>query len=202
MNMPPPYSHSNYEEMVKELLSPYENAVNESMLQAAANVKSQATTVTPEQDVEVIEKDDNQTLVHEGLAKIYDCDVSVDSSLQRRCYAPLNCFVSAIERVIDVMTKYCRSCKYWESKDARIGNWLSTHKCPINHKESFRSMVTEGAVRIFNNSIEKNGLQYMNYIGDGDSSAFKKVHESNRYPGKPVEKLECVGHIQKELMRD
>ena len=38
-----------------------------------------------------------------------------------------------------------------------------------------------------------------NYTGDGNSSAFKKVHESNPYPGKPVEKLECVGHIQKRV---
>ena len=66
--MPPPYSHSNYDEMVKELLSPYEDAMNESMLQAAENVKSQATTVTMEQDAEVTENDDNQTWVHESSA--------------------------------------------------------------------------------------------------------------------------------------
>ena len=40
MNMPPPYSHSNYDETLKELFSPYEDAMNESMLQAAENVKS------------------------------------------------------------------------------------------------------------------------------------------------------------------
>ena len=53
-------------------------------------------------------------------------------------------------------------------------NWLSTNKCLIDHEGSSVSMETEGAVRIFNNSIEKNGLRYVNYIGDGDSSAFKK----------------------------
>ena len=54
-------------------------------------------------------------------------------------------------------------------------------------------------MRIFNRSIERNGLRYINYIGDGDSSAFKKVSESNPYPNKPVEKLECVGHVQKRV---
>ena len=202
--MPPPYSHSNYDEMVKELLSPYEDAINESMLQSAENVKSQATTVTMEQDAEVTENDDNQTWVHESSANVSDCDVSVDGSWQRRGYVSLNGFVSAIERVsdkivdIDVMTKDCCLCKYWESKEDETGyeNWLSTHKCPINHEGSSGSMETEGAVRIFN---KKNSLRYVNYIGDGDSSAFKKVHESNPYPGKPVERLECVGHIQKRV---
>ena len=69
----------------------------------------------------------------------------------------------------------------------------------INHEGSSGSMETEDAVRIFNHSIKKNGLQYTNYIGDGDSSALKKVSESNPYPNKPVEKLECVGHIQKRV---
>ena len=119
--------------------------------------------------------------MHESSANVYDCDVSVDGSWQRRGYASLNGFVSAIERVsnkivdIDVATKDCRSCKYWESKEGETGyeNWLSTHKCPINHEGSSGSMETEGTVRIFNNSIEKNGLRYVNYIGDVDSSAFK-----------------------------
>ena len=68
----------------------------------------------------------------------------------------------------------------------------------INHEGSSGSMETEGAVRIFNRSIKKNGLRYTNYIGDGDSSAFK-LSESNSYPNKPVEKLERVGHIQKRV---
>ena len=116
MNMPPSYSHSNYDETVKELLGPYEDALNESMLEAAANVKSQATTVTQEQDEEVTESEDNQTLVHESSANVYDCDVSVDGSWQRRGYASLNSIVSAMEWVsdkvvdIDVVTKDCRSC--------------------------------------------------------------------------------------------
>ena len=98
--MPPPYSHSNYDEMVKELLSPYEDAMNELMLQAAENVKSQAITVlTLEQDAAVTENDDNQTWGHESSANVYDCDVSVDGSWQSIRYTSLDGFVSAIERV-------------------------------------------------------------------------------------------------------
>ena len=57
----------------------------------------------------------------------------------------------------------------------------------------------KGAVRILNHSIKKIGLRYTNFISDGDSSAFNKVSESNPYPNKPVEKLECVGHIPKRI---
>ena len=43
------------------------------------------------------------------------------------------------------------------------------------------SMESNGAVKIFQHPIEKHGIRYMNYIGDGDSSAFSKVLESNPY---------------------
>ena len=48
-------------------------------------------------------------------------------------------------------------------------------------------------MRIFNRSINKYGLRYINYIGDGDSSAYKEVSESKPYGDQPVSKLECVG---------
>ena len=40
-------------------------------------------------------------------------------------------------------------------------------------------------------------LEIFTYLGDGDSSSFKKVVESNPYGQKEVLKLECVGHVQK-----
>ena len=67
--------------------------------------------------------------------------------------------------------------------------------------DSSTSMESKGAVQIFNRSIEKHKLRYVNYIGDGDSSAFSKVLESDPYPGKQINKLECIGHIQKSRCR-
>ena len=72
-----------------------------------------------------------------------------------------------------------------------------THDCHINHEGSSGPRETEGAVRIFNRSINKYGLRYINYIGD--SSTYKKVSESKPYGDQPVGKLECVGHIQKRV---
>ena len=69
----------------------------------------------------------------------------------------------------------------------------------LNHEGSSGSMETEGTVRIFNRSINKYGFRYINYIGDGDSSAYKRVSDSKPYVDQPVGKLECVWHIQKRV---
>ena len=187
--MPPPFSHSTYDATVGEIQQPYLDTMNDSMLNAAKNVISKSDDVDNEE---------------QGTS---DCDVSLDGSWQRRGYASLNGFVSAIERVtdkvvdVDVMTKYCHSCKHWNGRvdDPGYEDWAIKHDCLINHKGSSGSMETEGAVRIFNRSVQKNGLYYINYIGDGDSSAFKGVHDSDPYPGRTVQKLECVGHVQKRV---
>lgn len=59
-------------------------------------------------------------------------------------------------------------------------------------------MEAAGAVEIYAQSIEKHGLMYTTYIGDGDSKAFLAVKESKPY-NKDVEKHECVGHVQKRM---
>ena len=208
MNMPPPFSHSTYDDTIKDILPHYVAAMNDSMLNAADNVKLQATNA----EDNIINEPPPQ------VDDIFDCviidniinDVSLDGSWRRRGYASLNGFISAIERVsdkvvdIDVMTKDCRSCKHWngKEKEPEYEKWLMTHDCLINHEGSSGSMETEGAVRIFNRSLEKNGLRYINYIGDGDSSAYKRVLVSNPYNDVPIGKLECVGHIQKRVGAD
>ena len=101
------------------------------------------------------------------------------------------------------MTKYCGACKRWENKDKsspQFEEWKASHLCPINHKGSSSSMETAGALAIFKRSEEKNELQYTSYLGDGDSSAFISVQEAHPYgPDIQIEKLECVGHIQKRV---
>ena len=99
------------------------------------------------------------------------------------------------------MTKSCRSCTQWSSKQNEPGyeKWKVNHVFPINHESSSSSMESEGALKFFHRSLEKYHIRYVNYIGDGDSSAFAKVAESNPYPGKSVNKLECIGHIQKRV---
>ena len=46
-------------------------------------------------------------------------------------------------------------------------------------------------------SAETRKLRYTHYIGDGDSNTYLDIVKNNPYPGTVVEKLECVGQIQK-----
>ena len=188
-------------------------ATNESMQGAALNVQACATMHNNNDDDKGSENDDDDNNIDavEDVVQqediVVNCDVSLDEACQRRGYSSLNGFVSAIERVNDkvvdaeVMTKSCRACTIWKNKQADPGyaNWKLTHDCPINQKGSSTSMESECAVKIFNRSIDRYNLRYVNYIGDVDSSSFSKVVDSNPYPGTKVNKLECVGHIQKRV---
>ena len=74
--------------------------------------------------------------------------------------------------------------------------------CNINHSGSAGSMEASGAVEMFLRSIDKHGLIYKIFVGDGDSSSYGKVKERCLQEfGEiyDVEKEECVGHIQKRL---
>ena len=63
-------------------------------------------------------------------------------------------------------------------------------------------MESAGDIEIFQWSMNNHNLRYNSYIGDGDSSSCKKVVQSKPY-GKTfiINKLKCIGHIQKRLGR-
>ena len=51
-------------------------------------------------------------------------------------------------------------------------------------------------------SIATHNLAYGTYIGDGDSSSFKNLLQSDPYDGQvPIRKEECIGHVQKRLKK-
>lgn len=61
-------------------------------------------------------------------------------------------------------------------------------------------MEVNGAEAIFQRSKEKYNVRYDHYLGDGDSKGFLKVVEKNPYGDElTVQKLECVGHVQKRM---
>ncbi len=101
---------------------------------------------------------------------------------------------------VEVLSKICKSCTYWERRDKtspEYVKWKASHSCKVNHKGSAAAMEPVGAVRIFERSEETRSLRYTKYLGDGDSSSFKKVQESRPYGDAIIQKLECVGHVQK-----
>ena len=58
-------------------------------------------------------------------------------------------------------------------------------------------MEAAGATKIFQRLVEKHGVCYISYYGDGD----KSYEVKNVYPGITVEKYECMVHYQKRLQK-
>ena len=170
---------------------------------AADNSMSQAATEVKE--ISEKQKEDTSFPEEDSLT---DCKVFLDGSKQKQGHDSLNGVVTAIiwvnDKVIDyhVMSKKCKVCQIWNKKKGfpEYHVWKTEDKCSINHKSSAGSMESAGAIEIFQQSINNHKLRYNNYIGDGDSSSFNKVVQSKSY-GETfiINKLECVGHIQKRL---
>jgi len=61
-------------------------------------------------------------------------------------------------------------------------------------------MEVDAIKEMFTRSVQKFGVKYLNYIGDGDSKTYKSILDINPYGDNyPVIKSECVGHIEKRM---
>ena len=60
-------------------------------------------------------------------------------------------------------------------------------------------MEAAGTCDIFNRSVKLYNLRYTGFVGDRDTTTYKKVCEQMPYGDKRVEKMECVGHVQKRV---
>ncbi|GFW19284.1 uncharacterized protein TNCV_256111 [Trichonephila clavipes] len=122
--------------------------------------------------------------------------VAIDGTWQKRGHTSLNGVVTAVSvdtgKVIDaeILSRKC-SCHF-------NGN-LHSDECSANYFGNSGGMEVEGALRIFNHSEVLHNLRYTQYLGDGDSKAYKAVLESKPYKDVNIEKLECVGHIEKRM---
>ena len=183
MNMPGPMTVKNFDRSVKFITKKVEDVAESSMNKASTELNLSS----PE--------------------KVVDTSVSCDGTWQRRGFSSLNGCYTAMSldsgKVIDteVMSRYCKGCKNYEkikkTNPAKFEKWQTNHVCKLNHSGSAAGMEITGATRIFKRSVEKRKLCYSKFLGDGDSKAFTSIE--NIYPGRNVEKLECVGHVQKRV---
>ncbi|GFX36597.1 uncharacterized protein TNCV_2031771 [Trichonephila clavipes] len=60
-------------------------------------------------------------------------------------------------------------------------------------------MECRGVLSIFQRSETSRKACYTQYLGDGDSKGFLTIKEAKVYGDTEVEKLECVGHVQKRM---
>lgn len=129
---------------------------------------------------------------------VRDICAAFDGTWQRRGHRSLNGAVSAISvttgKVLDVRvySKHCR-CKNRLQR-------LHENSCVANYDGSSGGMEVKGVIDMFKSSESQYNIRYRYYLGDGDSSAFPSVQKETPYgPGFEIEKLECVGHVQKRM---
>ena len=127
-----------------------------------------------------------------------DIGVSVDGTWQKRGFTSINGAVVAISlnsgKVVDVdaMSCFCQSCVNDKNKGIK-----SNHKCLLNHDGSAPMMEQSGVVRVFERSLQKHQAHYTEYLRDGDSKSYVAVKDT--YDPNTVQKMECVGHVQKRV---
>ena len=188
MNMLPPMNENAYRDHVKAVRDATESVAKESMSKAANDVK------------EFYEPNE------EGL---YDIAVSGDGTWRKRGFSSSYGVVTVLSTVTgkaldcEVMSKECRQCMQWRGKErsAEFHEWWDghQHECHANFEGSSGSMDASGILNIFQRSVEGHGLRFVEFLGDGDSKAHKLLVQEAVYGDVDIEKLECVGHVQKRL---
>lgn len=200
MNLPSPVTSNAFHDHLNKI----ENASREQceivLNQASGRLRQEILSENPE-------------VVFEDIDGALPCSVTVDGTWQKRGHSSKIGVVFIISvktgEVLDYEVKslVCHECSAHESMDHNSDeykSWKESHdaECLINHEGSSDSMESAAAVEMFLRSIEKRGLKYTVYVGDGDSDSFGKVKAAvERVYGEryPVVKEDCVGHIQKRM---
>ena len=147
----------------------------------------------------------------EDIDAVLDTAVSFDGTWAKRGFTSLIgvVFVISVEtgEVLDyhVLSKTCQKCTLKKSQcdqdNQTFEEWRMQHvndgECDINFTGSSPAMEAEGAVIMWSRSIERHNIRYKWMVSDGDSKAFNAVEEV--YDDCKVEKLDCVGHVQKRM---
>ncbi|XP_005091180.1 uncharacterized protein LOC101848798 [Aplysia californica] len=145
---------------------------------------------------------------------VLDIAVSFDGSWLTRGHKSLigiGCVIDVLTGLVldsHVLSLHCQTCAttgQWKKTNTPLAYdaWLTEHKasgCNINYGGSSGMMEVEAAVVLWSRSMEKFGLRYTTFVGDGDSKAFNKVTEVKPYgPGVQIVKEECLNHVGKRL---
>lgn len=181
LNMPQPMAKESYDHLANRIKLASKTIAEKSMSDAAAELRKGNKTA--------------------------DVGVSVDGTWQRKGFSSTLGVITAISidsgKVLDtaILSKSCKGCTRME-KIAKINPnryqlWKASHKCNLNYEGSSPAMECAGATTIFGRSVEKYGLYYTSFYGDGDSKAYPAVKDI--YENKTIVKRECIGHYQKRV---
>ena len=123
---------------------------------------------------------------------IADVAVSCDGTWARRGFQSLYGIVSAISvqtgKVVDIemKSKVCYKCRAKSNLDVNSQeyiDWIVAHgpKCTCTFDKSSKAMEAQGAVDMWNRSVEKNSLWYVDFVDDGDCSSHCDVVKVKPY---------------------
>ena len=166
----PPKAWNVYQNILRDY---FKNAAERSMDRALQEAKTQAI----------------QTKGEDNLS------ASFDGSWMKRGFASLVGLVACVGMYtnkilgIEVLHKFCATCK---GKMPCKKNEL----CSINYKGSAGGMEPVGTVKIIKRIFERTRLKITEFLGDGDSRAFKEAKKAVDWS---MVKLECVNHVAKRM---
>lgn len=173
------------------------------------NIHSCVKTATDKLFQHACHEEKDLTAEHQGDEKSAKLTVSGDGTWKKRGYTSLYGVTSLIGyysgKVIDILVKsaYCKQCETWKSKldSEEYQQWYENHQddCSCNHSGSSGKMEVDAVIDLFKRSVEKFGVQYRNYIGDGDSKTYSGILKAAPYGDQEVVKKECIGHVQKRM---
>ncbi|OXU21297.1 hypothetical protein TSAR_011565 [Trichomalopsis sarcophagae] len=185
-------SNVTYREHRQKLVATFEKTAQECMEEAAAMERELAI------------------MKGETINGIPYITVQVDGSWLKRsyrsgkfdslsgCAAIIGCRTKKV-LYVGVRNKLCHVCDL----DERKNRAPAKHKCYKNwgRDQSSSAMEKDIVVQGFLESVEKHKLIYKTVIGDGDSSVYKSILDSNPYRqyGIRVEKVECTNHLLRNM---
>ncbi|GFW55458.1 uncharacterized protein TNCV_118421 [Trichonephila clavipes] len=123
-----------------------------------------------------------------------DIPVAIDGTWQKHGSTSLNGVVIATsfytDKVLDasILSRICKCL-----------NKMHNENCKANHFGNSGSMEVSGAIQIFQRSESLHTLRYTKFLGDGDSRTYKEVNDMQPYGDTGIEKLECVGYVEKRM---
>ncbi|XP_049877293.1 uncharacterized protein LOC126374645 [Pectinophora gossypiella] len=93
---------------------------------------------------------------------------------------------------VGIKNKYCYHCHMYQKDNKDV----PSHFCFKNYQGPSTGMEAAILVEGFQKSEEMHGLQYLSFVGDGDSSVFAQLKEKVSY-GRYIKKIECKNHVIK-----
>ncbi|GFX30691.1 uncharacterized protein TNCV_4862151 [Trichonephila clavipes] len=151
-------------------------------------------------NVLTISEDSMNAAVHEAVIandNNSNIAVAVDGTWHKRGYSSLNGVVCATSLL---RTERLSTLKLSQNIVLHVRVKKNPcENCAKNYEGFSGGMECRGVLSIFQRSETSRKACYTQYLGDGDLKGFLTIKEAKVYGDTEVEKLECVGHVQKRM---